>query len=89
MDDLNLSKWGTRVFWVSFTLVLIAGGWATVPPRGVGSVSVLGIMMPWKWVMAAMFFAALAVAYMVAMAFDHFTTRPPSDAPSETYELNN
>jgi hypothetical protein len=87
MDEMNLSKWGTRVYWVCFAILLFAGGLATFPGRG-RAVSVVGLILPWKWVFAAWFFAAMLLAYLVAMTFDHFTNRPTANAEPDTYQLD-
>lgn len=84
MDELNLSKWRTRVYWVCFALLLLAGGLATYPGRG-RAVSVIGFALPWKWVFAAWFFATLMIAYMVAMTFDYFANRAAANAEPETH----
>ena len=93
MDEMNLSKAGTRVFWVAFALLLLGAGLATMPgapipgqPRW--SVPVFGFMLPWKWIFAGLFFVALFVAYVIASAIDHFLLRRRQELQrAETFQL--
>lgn len=87
MDDMNLSKWGTRVYWVIFALFLIIGGLGTAPRNLKDSVSVLGLMVPWKYVFAGVFFASLGLAYIVAKVIDDVVIRRLTGPRPETNQL--
>ena len=93
MNDLNLSRWGVRVFWLTFALLMIAVCLATFSPSGIASWLGVAQPKPWirfwgKWIVAVAFFAVLFIAHVVASVFDHMLTRRRLAAEQrETYVL--
>ena len=80
MNDLDLSPWGTRVYWTSFALLLVYVCWAAFSGTGIpgmfrGMLANVGLGSP-KWTIAALFFPALILAYTLGAIFDACTKRP-------------